>query len=186
MKNMLSSEWEVTDLGEPHKMVSIEVMHTDNSISISQQKYIENLLHKEEMLDVNPVAMPMDPNIKLAPNLDNNKLNCSNSYAKLLGCLQFILNLTRLDISFAVSKLAAYTANPGLQHHSAIKWILRYLAGMENLGITYGNTPGETNNPCECKGCQACRAPVIHPASSGSQVRGRGWLCWPSRLCHYE
>ena len=90
--------------------------------------------------------MPMDPNIKLAPNPDNNKLNCSNSYAKLLGCLQFISNSTRLDISFAVNKLAAYTANLCLQHHSAIKQIFRYLAGMKTLGITYRNTPNETDN----------------------------------------
>ena len=82
-------------------------------------------------------AVPMDPNIKLAQNLDNNELNHSNSYAKLLGCLQFISNSTRPDISYAVNKLAAYTAIPGLQHHSAIKQILRYLAGMKTLGITY-------------------------------------------------
>ena len=146
MKDVLSSEWEVTNLGEPHKIVGIEVMCTNNSISISQQKYIENLLHKEDMLEANPVAMPMDLNIKLAPDLDNNKLNHSNLYAKLLGCLQFISNSTRPDISYAVNKLAAYTANPGLQHHSAIKCILRYLAGTKTLGITYRNTPNETDN----------------------------------------
>ena len=114
MKNMLSSEWEVTDLGEPHKIVGIEVTCTNNSISISQQKYIENLLCKEEMLDVNLITMPMDLNIKLAPNLDNNELNHSNSYAKLSRCLQFISNSTRLDISFVVNKLATYTTNLGL------------------------------------------------------------------------
>ena len=145
MKDTLSSEWEVTNLGEPHKIVSIEVMCTDNSISISQQKYIENLLCKENMQDVNTAAVPMDPNIKLAPNLDNNELNCSNSYAKLLGCLQFISNSTWPDISYAINKVAAYTANPGLQHHSAINWILRYLAGTKTLGITYHNTPDETD-----------------------------------------
>ena len=137
MKNVLSSEWEVTDLGDPHKIVSIEVMCTNNSISISQQKHIENLLHKEKMLDVNSVAMPMDLNIKLVPNPDNNEINHSNSYAKVLGCLQFISNSTRPDISSAVNKLATYTANLGLQHHSAIKQILRYLAGTKIVGITY-------------------------------------------------
>ena len=88
----------------------------------------------------------MDPNIKLAPNPDNNELNHSNSYAKLMGCLQFISNSTRPDISYAVNKLATYTANPGLQHHGAIKQIRRYLAGMKTLGITYRNTPNETDN----------------------------------------
>ena len=79
MKDTLSSEWDVTDLGEPHKIVGIEVTCTNNSISISQQKYIESLLCKENMQDANPAAIPMDPNIKLTPNLDNNELNCSNS-----------------------------------------------------------------------------------------------------------
>ena len=78
--------------------------------------------------------------------MDNNELNHSNSYAKLLGCLQFISNSTWPDISYAVNKLAAYTANLGLQHHGAIKRILRYLAGMKTLGITGGNTPDETDN----------------------------------------
>ena len=95
MKDALSSEWEVTNLGELHKIVGIEVTCANNSISISQQKYVENLLHKEDMLDASPAAIPMDPNTKLAPNLDNNELNHSNSYAKLLGCLQFISNSTR-------------------------------------------------------------------------------------------
>ena len=66
MKDMLSSEWKVTNLGEPHKIVGIEVVRTNNSISISQQKYIENLLCKENMQDANSAVVPIDLNIKLA------------------------------------------------------------------------------------------------------------------------
>jgi len=88
------------------------------------------------MADANPVAVPMDPNVKLRPNPDVNEPNHSNSYVKLLGSLQFLANSTRLDISYAVNKLATYTANPGLQHHSALKQILRYLIGTKTLGIT--------------------------------------------------
>ena len=98
MKDTFSSEWEVTSLGEPHKIIGIKVTCTNISISISQPKYIENLLCKEDMLDANPTAIPMDLNIKLAPNPDNNELNHSNSFARLLGCLQFISNSTRPDI----------------------------------------------------------------------------------------
>ena len=121
MKKTLHSEWEVTDLGEPSKIVGIEVMRTDDTITISQWKYIENVLLKEGMADANPITIPMDPNIKLAPTPDDNEPNRSNSYAKLLGCLQFIANSMQPDICYAVNKLAAYTANPGSQHHSAIK-----------------------------------------------------------------
>jgi hypothetical protein len=126
--------------------VGIEITCTDDGIKISQEKYIENVLRKEGMIDANPVGMPMDPNIKLIENPDYNEPNRSNSYAQLLGCLQFIANSTRPDISFAVNKLAAYTANPGLQHHGAIKRILRYLAGTKTLGIIYRKSQDETGN----------------------------------------
>ena len=92
------------------------------------------------MADTNPITILMDPNMKLAPNPDENEPNQSNSYAKLLGCLQFLANSTRPDISYAINKLAAYTANLSSQHQGAIKRILRYLAGMETLGITYSKS----------------------------------------------
>jgi hypothetical protein len=63
--------------------------------------------------------------------------NRSNSFAKLLGELQFLANSTRPDIAFAVNRLASYTANPSLQHFAALKCILRYLAGTVDLGTTY-------------------------------------------------
>jgi len=104
MKNTLHSEWEVTNLGQPSKIIGIEVMCTNDTITISQEKYIKNVLQKEGMANVNPVGMPMDPNIKLEPNLDNNKLNQSNSFTKLLGSLQFIANSTRQDITYTVNR----------------------------------------------------------------------------------
>jgi hypothetical protein len=139
MKNSLRSEWELTDLGEPQKIIGIEIKQTDNSITISQQKYIETLLRREMMANANPVGMPMDPNGKLGPNVEINEPNRSNTYARLLGELQYISNSTRPDISYAVNKLAAYTANLSLQHYGALKRILRYLAGMKTLGITYSS-----------------------------------------------
>src|SRR5580698_916444 len=89
------------------------------------------------MENANPVTIPMDPHLKLEPNPENNEPNHSNAYAKLLGELQYLANCTRPDIMFAVNRLAAYTANPSLQHYGAVKRILRYLAGTRNLGITY-------------------------------------------------
>lgn len=52
------------------------------------------------MQRANPVAMPMDPNIKLEPNPEGNEGNRSNAYARLLGELQFLANATRPDIAY--------------------------------------------------------------------------------------
>jgi hypothetical protein len=82
----------------------------------------------------------------LKPNPDGNKGNHSNLFARLLGELQFLANSTRPDIVFAVNRLAAYTANPSLQHVLTLKWILRYLSGTKFFSITYSNTPNHLNN----------------------------------------
>ena len=137
MKSEIQSEWTVTDMGDPQKIIGIEITKSDDSLIISQQKYVENILRRERMLDANPVSMPMDPNIPIGPNPDGNEGSRSNAYAKLLGELQFLSNATRPDISYAVNRLAAYTANPSLQHVGAIKRLLRYLKGTRNLGIKY-------------------------------------------------
>lgn len=70
--------------------------------------------------------------------------SCSNSFARLLGELQYITNAIWPDITYAVNRLASYTANPSLQHWTAIKRVLRYLSGIRDLGIVYrSNTDKE-------------------------------------------
>jgi transposase InsO family protein len=137
VKDELRSEWDITDLGEPSKIVGIEITRTHNTIKISQEKYIESILKKEGMDGANPISTPMQPSIKLEKNPDGAQGNRSNSYARLLGELQFLANATRPDIAYAVNCLSAYTANPSLAHGSALKKILRYLAGTKSHGITY-------------------------------------------------
>jgi hypothetical protein len=109
-------------------------------IKIAQKIYIKSILEREGLSEINSIATPLDPNIKLEPNPDRNEGNRSNSFARLLGELQFLANCTRPDIAFAVNRLASYTANPSLQHFAAVKHILQYLAGTKDHGITYSKS----------------------------------------------
>ena len=84
------------------------------------------------MENANPVTMPLDPNTKLALNPENRELNHSNDYALLLGSLQYLAIATCPDIVYAINWLAAYTANPSLQHYTATKHILQYTKGTKN------------------------------------------------------
>ena len=137
MKYKISSEWEITDLGKPMKIIGIEVTHLERSLTISQERYIDSILKRQGMLYANPVATPLDSNIKLEPILENQETNRSNSYASLLGELQFLANTTCPDIAHAVNQLASYTANPSLQHVAALKRVLRYLTGTKSYGLTF-------------------------------------------------
>jgi hypothetical protein len=136
----------MTDLGEPTKIIGVKITQTDTSITISQKIYIKSILEHEALSEINSVATPMDLNLKLQLNPDSNEGSRSNSFARLLGELQYLANCTRPNISFTVNQLAAYTANPSLQHVTALKRILCYLAGTKNLGITYSKT---SDNPYE-------------------------------------
>jgi len=131
------NKWEVTDLGKPQKIIGIKITRTPECITIFLSKYIELILHKEGHDHCNPVSTPLDPNVQLVPNPDGEIGNHSNSFARLLGELQYVANMMRPDISYAVNRLALYTANPSLQHTTALKHVLRYLSGTRSLGIVY-------------------------------------------------
>ena len=102
----------------------------------SSRKLYHYILQHEHMECANPVATPLDPNVKIRLNPEGNEGSWSNSFAKLLGELQFLPNATRPDIAHTINRLAAYTANPSLQHTGALKQVLRYLAGTKSYGIT--------------------------------------------------
>ena len=72
VKIQLSTEWEITDLGEPAKIIGIEITRILDEIKISQEKYIDSILKREGMESANPVSMLMDANDKLKPNPDGN------------------------------------------------------------------------------------------------------------------
>jgi hypothetical protein len=103
------------------KIVRIKITLKEQTVTISQRKYIENILKKEGLEHANVVSMLLDVNSPLEPNPEGGKGDQSNSYVRLLGELQFLANATRPDITFVVNRLAAYIANPSLQHMSALK-----------------------------------------------------------------
>ena len=54
-----------------------------------------------------------------------------------VGCCQWLAISTRPDIAEATGKLARHVNNVGEEHVAAAKWLMRYLAGTADMGITY-------------------------------------------------
>ena len=141
MKLDIQNEWEMTNMGEPTKIIGIEITLSKGRISISQKQSIKKILTRQGLDTMSPMLMPLDPNVKLVSNPDGNQGDRSNSFAQLLGELQYIANSTRPNIAFVVNRLVSYTANPSMQHIMAAKRILRYLSGTRKYGITYKSVP---------------------------------------------
>ncbi|GBE87159.1 hypothetical protein SCP_1004060 [Sparassis crispa] len=142
LKRELRNMFEVTDLGEPQKIVGIEIERdrSKQTIKISQTKYIESILHKNGLTNANTVGMPLDPNTVLEKEEPETDDECDrdNGYASLIGSLMYTAIAMRPDIAHTVQRLSSFTANPGMAHWTAAKCVLRYLSGMRELGIIYG------------------------------------------------
>ncbi|GBL60415.1 Retrovirus-related Pol polyprotein from transposon TNT 1-94 [Araneus ventricosus] len=117
----------------------------NGQITMSQSKYIENVLEKFNMQDAKTVKTPLDPNVKLTkemcPKTEAEKAEMSlYPYRSLIGSLMYLAICTRPDICHSVSYLSQFNENPGMPHWTAAKRVLKYLKGTKNRGLTFRPT----------------------------------------------
>jgi hypothetical protein len=61
----------------------------------------------------------------------------ANLYRQMVGFMMHAAVYTRPDIAFVANKLSQYNADPSAAHMHTTKYLLRYLKGSIDLGITY-------------------------------------------------
>ena len=102
---------------------------------LSQSHYINKVLKKFNHYDYDPVRTPYDLSIHLKKN--SGSPVSQFEYAKIIGSVMFLMNCTRPDIAYAVSRLSRYKHNPAREHLNAITRLLKYLKGTMNLVEPY-------------------------------------------------
>jgi hypothetical protein len=116
---------------------------------MSQEKYINDMLAKYNMLECKPASTPMDVGTKLSndmsPKSDSETLEISSiPYKSAVGSLMYAMTSTRPDISYSVSAVSKYCSNYGPAHWQAVKRILRYLKGTAHYRLKLGGTTSAT------------------------------------------
>ena len=134
-KDLLSSNFDMKDLGEADVILGIKIIRNSEVITLSQSHYVEKVLKKFNHFDCDPVRIPYDPSIHLKKN--KGSPIAQSEYAKIIGSVMFLMNCTHPDIAYAVSRLSRYIHNPAYEHWNALTHLLRYLKGTMNLGLTY-------------------------------------------------
>ena len=61
-------------------------------------------------------------------------------YALVVGSLMYVMVCNRLDIAHAVGVVRRYMSHLGLEHWNVVKWILRYLRGISNKCLHFGES----------------------------------------------
>lgn len=129
----LVARFSLKDLGCLNYFLGVEVIPSTTGIFLSQRKYITDLLHKSVMIDMKPTSTPMSATYKLLKD-SGNLLPSPTEYRALIGSLQY-LSLTRPNIAFNTNNLAQFMQNPRTTHWTALKRVLRYLAGSCDKGV---------------------------------------------------
>lgn len=146
-KNFLSSVFDMKDLGEADVILGIKLRKTQHGFSLSQSHYVDKLLRRFDCFDLAPARTPYDSSMHLKKNLGDSV--SQEKYAKIMGSVMYLMNCTRPDIAYAVSRLSRYTHNPNNDHWTALYRLLRYLKGTCDLGLHFRNFPATLEGYCD-------------------------------------
>jgi hypothetical protein len=127
VKARLCDQFLIIDLGPLRYFLGIEVSSISDGFSISQEKYIQDLLARAALGDERTVETPMELNVKLRPT-DGDPLPDPMRYRHLVGSLVY-LAVTRPDLSYPVHILSQFVSASTTVHYSHLLRVLRYLRG---------------------------------------------------------
>ena len=115
LKGELASKFQVMDSGELTQILGMEVQrdNSDGSIRLSQVSYISRMLESVGMSNCNPIATPIDPNVKLMPLTDGDPrigdAKFRRDYLSGLGKLMYPAVTTHPNLTQTVQHLSQFS-----------------------------------------------------------------------------
>jgi transposase InsO family protein len=156
LKAKLEKEFEMSDLGplEFCLGVAFERNRSARTITMSQSKYIEEVLKRFNMEDCKPIGTPLDVKGSLLKLSDEEFKEVEEEmkaipYKAAVGSLMYAMVATRADLAFPVSMVSQFMAKAGPQHWMAVKRILRYLKGTIDYKLCLGGKNIELKGYCD-------------------------------------
>lgn len=136
LKEMLSSNFKIKDLGQVRECLGMSVKFDtkNNVVTLSQEKYIDQILKKFNMSECKTANTPMEANLK---SKRENVTSGQNPYQQLIGSLMYLAVLTRPDIAYSVSYLSQFNNCNNEEQWVYAKRVLRYLKKTKNIGLRY-------------------------------------------------
>lgn len=178
----LQAIFDIRNLGEATYFLGFEITRdrTAGTLKIDQKRMTTELVDKYGLGNAKSKSTPLSVAIKLTKEgtvLDRDKFG----YSELVGSLLYLSVCTRPDIAQAVGALARYMAAPTVDHWTAAKGVVRYLASTPSLGIIFD----KTSNGELLAFCDADHAGDIDTRRSTTGytfILNGGIISWSSRL----
>ena len=101
-------------MGEAKVILGVKITRMSDSIMLSQEHYIEKILKRFGHFDAKPVSTPYDANTHLMKYQGDHVGQVK--YAQIIGSLMYLMNFSRLGITYAVCRLSRYAHNLNNDH----------------------------------------------------------------------
>ncbi|GJZ18333.1 retrotransposon protein, putative, ty1-copia subclass [Tanacetum coccineum] len=145
VKSYLGRCFAMKDLGEAAYILGIKI-YRDRSkrlIGLCQSAYIEKILKRFYMENSKRGMIPMQEKLKLSKSQGASTpaeiWRIQNiPYALAVGSIMYAVRCTRPDVAFAQNITSRFQQNPGDEHWTAVKNILKYLRNTKDMFLVYG------------------------------------------------
>jgi hypothetical protein len=117
----------MTDLGKISWILSLHITRNvdEGWISLSQEKYLGDILERFGMADIRTISTPSLANHQLV-RVPSPEVNIKH-FQSALGTLMYLMLGTHPDIAYTVAALGCHAANPSIKHQHVLNRLFRYL-----------------------------------------------------------
>ena len=120
--------------------LGMQITNIPDGFRLDQRAYIDKILHRFQLTDCKSVRTPLIVSQSSEASLHVQKtppLVSAKPYQEVLGCLLYLSNVSRPDITFPTVAMSIHGHSPMAHHMGILKRILRYLKGTANYGIHF-------------------------------------------------
>jgi hypothetical protein len=125
----------MSDLGHLSYYIGNEVKQKPGEIKICQSAYAKKILEICGTKGCNPADTPMEQHMKLLLGKPDQTIDATK-FRSIVGSLTYLVN-TRHNLAFSVGMVSRFMENPNAEHWSAIKRIVKFVAGTFQYGCNY-------------------------------------------------
>ncbi|KAL9815865.1 putative RNA-directed DNA polymerase [Arabidopsis thaliana] len=144
LKERLSSEFEMKDLGPARKILGMEITRNreENILELSQRSYLQKVLKTFRMDECKPVKTPLAPHMKFVAATETEAEEQADQmksipYANAVGSIMYSMIGSRPDLAHPVGVISRFMSKPLMNHWLGVKWVLRYIKGSIDSRLQY-------------------------------------------------
>lgn len=137
---LLKKYFDLKILGKTKKLLGVEFVEDEKGLRLHQRTYIKEICNRFKYFKYPISSLPISKGTVFS------KINCPQTqveinemskipYRNLLGCISFITNRTRPDLSYATNIFSQFQNNPGQVHWNGLIKLLGYIAYTINLEL---------------------------------------------------